>query len=82
MSTKNILSRITLDIPKVDHMKLKAIAALEGKSMREIILESIKETLKTNYPNAETIRAIENVEQGKNLIEIENLDEFFKKLDV
>jgi hypothetical protein len=49
--------------------------------MSEIIRVSNKETLKTNCPNITTIRAIENVEQGKNLIEIENLDEFFKKMD-
>lgn len=38
---KSALSRITIDIPKEDHKRLKAIAALEDKSIREIVIESI-----------------------------------------
>lgn len=47
MSKPKKLSRITIDIPKEDHQKLKAIAALMGKSMRDVILESIRELLKS-----------------------------------
>ena len=42
MDKKSDLSRITVDIPKVYHRKLKAMAAFQGKSMREIIIESLE----------------------------------------
>jgi metal-responsive CopG/Arc/MetJ family transcriptional regulator len=44
-SSKN-LSRITIDIPETDHKKFKALAALKGKSMRELVVEAIKNHLK------------------------------------
>ena len=46
MQSKN-LSRITIDIPHEQHKKLKSIAALEGKSMREVIIESIEIRLRS-----------------------------------
>lgn len=42
MNTHTNLSRLTIDIPKEDHTKLKTIAAATGKSMRNIVLESIE----------------------------------------
>ena len=81
MSTKNELSRITIDIPKIDHKKLKAIAALTGKSMREIIITSIEEHLKAaKILNKETRKAIEDAEKGKGLTKAANAADLFKKL--
>ena len=65
MSTKSELSRITIDIPKEDHKRLKALAALEGKSMRELIMESIEERISGSVSFAESDdqlkRAVEEV---------------------
>lgn len=83
MSTKNELSRITIDIPKIDHKKLKAIAALTGKSMREIVITSIEEHLKTaKYPNKKTLKAIEDAEKGKGLTVSKDAKDLFKKLGI
>jgi antitoxin component of RelBE/YafQ-DinJ toxin-antitoxin module len=77
------LSRITIDIPKIDHKKLKAIAALTGKSMREIIITSIEEHLKTaKILNKETRKAIEDAEKGKGLTKAKNAADLFKKLGI
>ena len=46
MESKNNLSRITIDISQDQHRALKSMAALEGKSMRELIVESIEIRLK------------------------------------
>ena len=90
MSTKNELSRITIDIPKIDHKKLKTMAASLGTSMREIILESIKERLATqkqeaecpysHTPNEETLRVFKNVQEGKNLVIAKDMKDLRKKL--
>lgn len=78
---KNDFSRITIDMPKVDHKKLKAISAILGKSMRELVIESIREHL-YKYPNKETLKAIENVENGKNLTKTKDINDLFEKLDI
>jgi len=46
MNTKTNLSRITIDIPEEDHKQFKAFAAVQGKSMRELVVESIQKHLK------------------------------------
>lgn len=56
---------MTIDIPEATHKKLKAIAAVQGKSMREIVIELIDERLRgTNNDNLEkekVRRAIEEI---------------------
>ena len=84
MSSKTEMSRITVDIPKETHKKLKTHAALLGKSMRSIILDALELSeeciLSDHYPNKETLKTIANIEKGKNLEEVKNLKNLFKKL--
>ncbi len=83
MTTKSHLSRMTIDVPEEDHKRLKALAAILGKSMREIIIEWIHEHLYSlNTPNAETLEAIRQIENGENLIESKNINDLFKKLGI
>jgi len=81
MNTKGSLSRITIDIPKEDHTRLKAIAAILGKSMREIVIESI-ELYSARLPNKKTLKAISDAEKGKGLVEADNIEDLFKKLGI
>jgi metal-responsive CopG/Arc/MetJ family transcriptional regulator len=48
MSQKNNLVRITVDLPTDLQKKIKMIAALQGKSMREVIIEAIEQELQAN----------------------------------
>lgn len=84
MTTKgNKLFRMTIDIPVEDHKRLKALAAFLGKSMREIVADWIHGSLYSeNTPNAETMKAIDSIEKGIDLIESKNAQEFFKKLGI
>lgn len=84
MSTKtHHLSRMTLDIPAEDHKRLKALAAVLGKSMREIVAEWIHGNLYSeNTPNAETLKAIESIEKGKDLIQSKDAEDMFRKLGI
>jgi hypothetical protein len=85
MNTKNNeeISRMTIDIPKTDHKKLKTLSVLLGKSMREIVVESIENYLKNaKIPNKKTLKAIRAVENGKGLIRAKNAEDLFKKLGI
>ena len=80
---KEELSRIIIELPKEQHRKLKSRAAILGKSMREVILEALKATdvclHSDHFPNKETQKSLKNIEEGKNLTEID-LSELSKKL--
>lgn len=81
MNPRTSLSRITIDIPAVDHKKLKAVAALLGKSMREVVIESIEEHL-NKYPNKKTLKAIQDVDNGVGLEEVKDMRSLIKKLGI
>ncbi|MFH1831861.1 MAG: hypothetical protein ABH827_03585 [bacterium] len=83
MIGKRDLSRITIDIPKECHKKLKDMADFLGKSMREIVIESIeKNLLKSKKPNKKTLRAIKDTENKKGLIKAKDAKDLFKKLGI
>lgn len=79
------LTRLTLDIPTTDHRKLKSIAALTGKSMREILLQALEyvdlECLSSSHiPNLETIRVLEEIESLENLVKDKQAEIITKQL--
>ncbi len=83
MNTKNEISRMTVDIPKKSHKQLKALSAILGKSMRTIVLESIDNYLENvKLPNKKTLKAMQDVEDGVDLVKAENAQDLFKKLGI
>ena len=83
MSTKQSRSRITVDIPKKDHQKLKAMAAALGKSMREVVIESIELHIHSaKKPNKKTLKALADIEKKKGLVKAKNAADLFKKLGI
>lgn len=71
-ATNKTKVRVTLDIPVIDHKKLKRLAAFYGKSMREIFIEFIElglekyqECLDGHTPNETTKKAIETAHTKK-----------------
>ena len=86
MTTKTN-TRVTVDIPTIDHKKLKMIAAFHGKTMKEIFVELIErgleeyqECTQSHEPNETTKQTIENINKKKNLKKASSVDELFKKL--
>ena len=80
-------TRVTVDIPTVDHKKLKMLAAYYGKSMRDIFVELIedgleqyKECSEDHTPNEITKQTLENIKNKKGLHQVDTVEELFKKL--
>ena len=83
METKTRYSRLTIDIPNEDHRRLKSMAAMLGKPMREVVCDLLHCNLYIpSTPNEETLQSMENVENGKELIVCDDIDDVFHKLDV
>ncbi len=65
------------------HTRLKALSAITGKSMRELVAEWIHGNLYSkDTPNSATLKAIDNTEKGKSLVEAKDADDLFRKLGI
>lgn len=74
-------TRFTFELPAGDHKRLKAIAALSGVSLKELIMSCLKETvLSENTPNDETLKIFKETDGGKNLTRYRNADDLIDKL--
>lgn len=87
---KNDISRLTVDISTDLHKKLKTMAAIEGRSIKEIISESIESRFiffskdecpySNHEPNEETAKEIREARQGKGLLRAKDAADLIKKL--
>lgn len=76
-------TRFTFELPIIDHKKLKAMAALAGVSLKDLILGCLKENLLSeNIPNDETIKVFKDTDKRKNLVRYKNVDELIDKLNL
>jgi hypothetical protein len=80
-------TRVTFDIPTINHTKLKMLAAYHSKSMKEIFIELLERGLEAypdcpldHTPNAITKKVIEDVQKRKNLHRAKSVEDLFKKL--
>lgn len=79
MSATHDTTRMTIDFPKKEHRKLKALAALTGVSLRQLVLDFIHASLEKT-PNAETLAAMQDADEGTNLTTHSSISEMHKKL--
>jgi antitoxin component of RelBE/YafQ-DinJ toxin-antitoxin module len=57
---------MSIDVPLRDHKRIKMLAAAEGASIREFVIECIRERIyPEKIPNKKTLKAMEDVRQGK-----------------
>jgi len=71
--------RTTIDIDVIEHKKLKAIAALKGMSLRELVLDCVREKYE-RVPNDETLEAFRQSESGEGLTEYRSVSNMMKDL--
>jgi hypothetical protein len=81
MSTSHRMIRTTLDLFVDEHRKLKAIAALKGTSLRELIMECVREKYE-KIPNEETLEAFRQSEANEGLVEYKSVSDMLEKLRI
>lgn len=86
MNSKNETTRLTIDIPKNVHKRLKTVSAVSGKSMKQILIDSFNAMnicLESEHiPNKVTEKAIKRSKEKKNLVKAEDMKDLFKKLGI
>ena len=79
MSTKP--ARLTIDLSKAEHKRLKMAASMMGTTMKDLVLTSVDEFLHRK-PNKVTLKAMKQSESRKGLKKFSSLDEFFEDLGI
>lgn len=90
MMKNNELSRMTVDIPTSLYKTLKIKALREDKSLREVIIECLREFTTNEHaecpydhtPNAKTIKAIEDAKSGKGLYKAKDAYDLFEQVGI
>lgn len=81
--------RLSVDCTEQERMYIKMIATKNHMTISEYLLSFARKEMpkcaghhcnRNHEPNEETARVLKDTDQGKNLIEHETLDEFWKEL--
>ena len=74
-------ARMTIDMPFEEHKRLKAMAAFMGVSLRELVLNCLRDhLLSDNEPNDKTLRAFKETDKGMGLVRCKDFNDFIDKL--
>jgi len=80
MSTRT--TRMSIDVPLKDHKRIKVLAAAEGASIREFVIECIHERIyPEKIPNKKTRKAMEDARKGKTK-KAKNFDDLCEQLGI
>lgn len=74
-------SRMTIDMPFDEHRKLKSMAAFMGVSLKDLVLDCLRDNLLSeNVPNEETLEAFKETNEGKGLVHCKDFNDFVQQL--
>ena len=75
-------TRMSIDVTLKDHTRIKVLAAAEGVSLKDFVIDCIQEKIHPEKkPNAKTRKAIEEARKGKT-IKAKNISELYKQLGI
>lgn len=81
MPREHKTSRLSIEVPAYMHKQLKTMAALNGVSVKELVISCLDEhLLSSNIPNEETLQAFEETDKGEGLITCKDVGDLFDKL--
>ncbi len=78
LRAKRKKTRVTVDFLPDEHKRLKAMAALQGVTLQDLIINCVDE--KMHKPNAKTVEIIRKAERGEDLVECKDIEDFIKKM--
>jgi predicted transcriptional regulator len=62
---RNKLARMTIDLSKEEHQKLKALAAILDKSLKKLVLDAVNAYLKTEVISESLSSITKGIEAAK-----------------
>ena len=74
------MSRISIEVSDNQHAKIKVMASLQNKSIKDFIIESIFQQPKKKF-NKSTMDAIDEMQNEKNLNVYDSVESLFSKFN-
>jgi antitoxin component of RelBE/YafQ-DinJ toxin-antitoxin module len=71
------IRRLSIPLNEKQHQRIKLSATLHGQSIKDYVLERL---LDEKTPNETTLRAMRDLEEGRNLGHAKTVDELFEKI--
>lgn len=72
------MSRISIEVSDEQHKKIKIMASLQNKSIRDFVLDNIFSNQKNSF-NEKTLEAIEDIRKENNLNVYHTVNDLFAK---
>ncbi len=81
-NTAKRTTRMSIDVTLKDHTRIKVLAAAEGVSLKDFVIDCIQEKIHPEKkPNAKTRKAMEEARKGKT-IKAKDISEVYKQLGI
>jgi hypothetical protein len=74
------MTRMSIELTDDQHRKIKVFASLQGKTIKEVVLENLFENIDKSL-NKATLNAMEEIRTNKNLNSYKTVDDLFSKLN-
>ena len=74
------MSRISIEVSDDQHAKIKVMASLQNKSIKDFIIENIFQESKKKF-NKSTMDAIDEIQNEKNLNIYDSVENLFSKFN-
>ena len=71
------MRRLSIPLNEKQHQRIKLTATLHGQSIKDYVLERL---FSEKMPNEATLRAMQDLEEGKDLEHAKTVDEMFAKI--
>ena len=77
------MTRVNFEIPNDVHHSFKIYAEEHNISLKKLLIESTRKVVsRVKIPNAETVKAIMDTRNNKNLTTCKDVDDLFAKLGI
>lgn len=75
-------TKVSIDVFEQERTYIKIIAAKRKMTISEFIMSFIRPYIPHSGPNAETKKAMKEIEENKNLNRYKNVDEFWAEMEL
>ena len=74
------MSRISIEVTDDQHAKIKIMASLQHKTIKDFIIENIFDEQQQKEYNRDTLKAIEEIKHKRNLSTYDSVESLFAML--
>ncbi|MBS0622509.1 MAG: hypothetical protein JSR80_06090 [Verrucomicrobia bacterium] len=74
--------KVTIDVSEDERIYIKMLAAKKKMTVSDLIMSFVRPNIPHDQPNAETEKAMRDVDEGKNLIHCKTIEEFWSALGI